>query len=69
MFVGDLRRAGALEWPLRLLLIVGGVVLAMPGSSVLGFGTAQITGIGLAILLPTLALAALKLRRSAPRMA
>jgi TRAP transporter 4TM/12TM fusion protein len=69
VFVGNLRRAGALEWPLRVLLIAGGVVLATPGSSVLGFGTAQITGIGLAILLPTLALAALKLRRSTPRLA
>ena len=67
VFVGNLRHADALEWPLRLLLIVGGVVLATPGSSVLGAGSFEIAGIGLAILLPTLALAGLRLRKSAPR--
>ena len=33
--VGDLRRAGAFEWPLRVLLIVGGLVLATPGGGIL----------------------------------
>ena len=30
-FIGDLRRTGVLEWPLRFLLIVGGFILATPG--------------------------------------
>ena len=69
VLVGNLQRAGALEWPLRILLIVGGVVLATPGSSVLGWGSIQVTGIGLAILLPALAIAAMKLRLAGTRLA
>ena len=32
--VGDLRRRGALEWPLRVLLVIGGLVLATPGGGI-----------------------------------
>ena len=32
--IGDLRRAGVLEWPLRVLLVVGGFVLATPGGGI-----------------------------------
>lgn len=66
VFVGDLRRAAALQWPLRGLLIAGGVVLATPGSQVIGVGSFGLTGIGLAIVLPVLAVAAVKLRRTGP---
>jgi TRAP transporter 4TM/12TM fusion protein len=61
--IGDLRRAGVLEWPLRMLLVVGGIVLATPGGGVLPLSEMQMIGLGLAILVPTLALALLLVRR------
>lgn len=62
VFVGDLRGAGALEWPVRVLLMVGGVVLAVPGGGILPFTTMQVTLIGAAMLVPALAMSALKVR-------
>jgi TRAP transporter 4TM/12TM fusion protein len=35
-WLGDLRRAGALEWPVRALLMGGGILIATPGSEVIG---------------------------------
>jgi TRAP transporter 4TM/12TM fusion protein len=61
--VGDLRKTGALEWPLRVLLILGGFVLATPGGGINPLSQAQITGIGVAILTPTVLLAMLLVRR------
>jgi TRAP transporter 4TM/12TM fusion protein len=65
--IGDLRKAGFLEWPLRVLLVVGGFVLATPGGGIVPLSQLQIMGLGAAILLPTLALAFLlvRLRRAA----
>jgi TRAP transporter 4TM/12TM fusion protein len=60
--IGDLRKAGILEWPLRVALVVGGFVLATPGGGILPFSQVQVTGLGLAILLPTLALGLLLVR-------
>jgi TRAP transporter 4TM/12TM fusion protein len=62
--VGDLRKAGILEWPLRVLLVVGGIVLATPGGGVLPFSEVQVLATGLAILVPTVAVALLLVRRS-----
>ncbi|MFL6648771.1 MAG: TRAP transporter permease, partial [Sulfurifustaceae bacterium] len=50
VFVGDLRASGALEWPLRIGLIVGGLVLAAPGGGIVPLGNAQMEFLGLAIL-------------------
>jgi hypothetical protein len=61
--IGDIRRAGILEWPLRLLLVLGGFVLATPGGGIVPLSEFQMIGLGLAILLPTLALAWLLVRR------
>jgi TRAP transporter 4TM/12TM fusion protein len=61
--IGDLRGAGALEWPLRLLLVLGGFVLATPGGGIVPLSQGQMTGLGLAILVPTLALSWLLVRR------
>lgn len=61
--VGDLRKAGILEWPLRVLLAVGGFVLATPGGGVMPLSPAEVIGLGLAILAPTTALALLLVRR------
>lgn len=52
VFVGDLRKTGALEWPVRALLMVGGVVVAVPGGGLLPFGTLEVTLLGLAIIAP-----------------
>jgi hypothetical protein len=62
-FVGDLRGAGALEWPLRILLVIGGFVVATPGGGINPLSQFQVTSIGLAILAPTVSIALLLIRR------
>jgi TRAP transporter 4TM/12TM fusion protein len=62
MGVGDLRKAGAMEWPLRLLLVLGGIVLATPGGGLFPLSQVQVTGLALAVLAPTLALALVLVR-------
>ena len=63
-FVGDLRKTGSLEWPLRVLLVIGGFVLATPGGGINPLSQLQVTSLGVAILLPTLLVATLLSRRS-----
>src|SRR5688572_3273593 len=62
-FVGDLRGAGALEWPIRVLLVIGGFVIATPGGGIMPISQLQITSLGLAILIPTVLLALFLIRR------
>jgi hypothetical protein len=62
-FVGDLRGAGGLEWPLRVLLVIGGFVVATPGGGINPLSQLQITLLGLAILIPTSLVALLLVRR------
>jgi len=61
--VGDLRRAGVMEWPLRLLLVLGGIVLATPGGGIMPLSEMQMVGLGLALLVPTLLIALPLVRR------
>jgi len=63
-FVGDLRRAGSLEWPLRVLLVIGGFVIATPGGGIMPISQLQIMMLGLAILIPTILIATLLMRRN-----
>jgi hypothetical protein len=63
-FVGDLRAAGALEWPLRVLLVIGGFVVATPGGGIMPLSQWQITALGLAILAPTVLITLLLARRN-----
>ena len=63
--VGDLRHAGWLEWPLRLLLIIGGFVLAMPGGGIAPLPQTMMSLLGAAISVPTLLLALFFVRRAA----
>ena len=63
VFVGDLRHAGLLEWPLRVLLIIGGFVVATPGGGIMPLSQLQITALGLAILAPTVLIATFLVRR------
>ena len=53
-FVGDTRHAGWMEWPIRLLLIAGGFVLAMPGGGIAPLPQSAMTTLGAAIAIPTL---------------
>ena len=62
--VGDLRRAGVLEWPLRVLLVVGGFVFATPGGGIMPLSQLQMTSLGLALLVPTVLVALLLVRRN-----
>lgn len=62
-FVGDLRRAGMLEWPIRVLLVIGGFVVATPGGGIMPLSQMQVTLLGLGILLPTILIALLLVRR------
>jgi TRAP-type uncharacterized transport system fused permease subunit len=63
--VGDLRGADKLEWPLRVLLVLGGFVVATPGGGIMPLSQLQITGLGFAILVPTVLIALLLVRRTA----
>jgi TRAP transporter 4TM/12TM fusion protein len=63
--VGDLRGAGRLEWPLRVLLVLGGFVVATPGGGIMPLSQLQISGLGFAILIPTVLIALLLVRRTA----
>ena len=61
--VGDLRAAGVFEWPLRVLLVIGGLVLATPGGGIMPVSNTTMELIGIAILAPTMLLAWLLVRR------
>src|ERR1043166_4616828 len=65
-YVGDLRGAGVLEWPLRVLLVIGGFVVATPGGGIMPLSQWQITALRLALLVPTLLGAVVLVRRAAP---
>jgi TRAP transporter 4TM/12TM fusion protein len=63
-FVGDLRKAGSLEWPIRVLFIIGGVIFATPGGGINPLSEIQIAALGAGIIIPTLVLALFLMRRS-----
>jgi TRAP-type uncharacterized transport system fused permease subunit len=63
-FVGDLRKAGMLEWPIRVLLVIGGFVVATPGGGINPLSQFQVTSLGLMILAPTVLVALLLVRRA-----
>lgn len=62
--VGDLRRTGPLEWPIRVLLVIGGIVVATPGGGIMPLSQLQVTTLGAAILIPTILIARLLCSRS-----
>jgi TRAP transporter 4TM/12TM fusion protein len=64
MWAGDLARTRAAAWPLRILLIAGGMVLAAPGGGLMPLSNAQMALLAAAILLPTMMAARLLTRRS-----
>jgi TRAP transporter 4TM/12TM fusion protein len=67
--IGDLRRAGRLEWLLRAALALGGIVLAAPGGGIMPLGHVEMMALALALLVPAV-LASLwaTARAAAPRV-
>jgi TRAP-type uncharacterized transport system fused permease subunit len=57
LFIGDLRGSGRMEWPIRLLLIIAGFLLAVPGGGIMPWSHGQMAWLALSTLAPTLALA------------
>jgi hypothetical protein len=55
-----------MEWPLRVLLVIGGFVVATPGGGIMPLSQMQVTLLGLAILIPTVLIALLLVRRQTP---
>jgi TRAP transporter 4TM/12TM fusion protein len=64
MWAGDLTRTRGAEWPLRILLIAGGMVLAAPGGGLMPLSNAQMALLAAAILVPTMVVARLLVRRA-----
>ena len=64
MWAGDLARTRGAEWPLRILLIAGGMVLAAPGGGLMPLSNMQMAMLAAAILAPTMAVAWLLVRRA-----
>ncbi|RYX89410.1 MAG: hypothetical protein EON84_15200 [Bradyrhizobiaceae bacterium] len=67
-YVGDLRKAGTMEWPLRVLLVIGGITLATPGGGINPLSQWQIMLLALAILAPTLLVALALVKRGQARL-
>ncbi|MES2751690.1 MAG: TRAP transporter permease [Pseudomonadota bacterium] len=63
-FVGDLRRTGLIEWPLRVLLVIGGFIIATPGGGILPISALQMIALGAAVLVPTVAIAVILAKRN-----
>jgi len=61
--VGDLRRCGPFEWPLRAALVVGGLMFVAPGGGLMPLSPLQMTAAALAITVPAVLLARLLARR------
>jgi TRAP transporter 4TM/12TM fusion protein len=64
--IGDLRLTGKFEWPLRVALVLGGIIIATPSSAILPFTHWQITFAGLGLLLPATIVATLLVRLRKP---
>ena len=67
--VGDLRRTGRLEWPLRAALVVGGLMFAAPGGGMMPLTPVQMTALAAAVAVPALLVARVLCRRGIPAAA
>jgi TRAP transporter 4TM/12TM fusion protein len=65
--LGDMARAGALALPLRLVLVLGGLVLAAPGGGIMPLGHGEMLTLAAALLVPALAAAAWLVRGAGGR--
>jgi TRAP-type uncharacterized transport system fused permease subunit len=50
--VGDTRHAGSLEWPIRALLVLGGLILATPGGGIAPLSATAMALLGLGVSVP-----------------
>jgi TRAP-type uncharacterized transport system fused permease subunit len=64
LLVGDLARAGPAQWPIRVLLALGGITLAAPGGGIMPLGHGEMTALAVAILLPTMLFSLWAVRRN-----
>jgi TRAP-type uncharacterized transport system fused permease subunit len=64
--VGDLRRSGALEWPIRAALVVGGLLFVAPGGGMMPLSSLQMTAAAIAVTVPTVLIALMLRRRGGP---
>jgi TRAP-type uncharacterized transport system fused permease subunit len=65
--IGDLRRCGVVEWPVRVALIVGGLMFAAPGGGLMPLSPLEMTLGALAVSIPALGIALALSRRAALR--
>jgi TRAP transporter 4TM/12TM fusion protein len=62
--VGDLRRCGSLEWPLRVALVLGGLMFVAPGGGLMPLSPLQMTMAAVAVSLPAVLVARLLAARA-----
>jgi hypothetical protein len=58
-----------MEWPLRVLLVIGGFVMATPGGGINPLSQWQIIALAACILAPTVLIALALIRRGDARLA
>ena len=63
---GTLSRTGALEWPLRVMLFVAGLVMALPGGKLVGFSNLELNSTAAIMGLPAIAIVWWMNRNAAP---
>lgn len=64
--VGNLAASGLLQWPVRLALIVGGLLLAIPGGGPVPLSNLQLSVISAVLIVPAIVLARISQRRLQP---
>jgi len=64
LLVGDLTRHAVLQWPLRVLILLAGLLLAMPGGGLVPWSDLQMAGTAALFMGCALTLVALARRRS-----
>ncbi|UYN93384.1 MAG: TRAP transporter fused permease subunit [Enhydrobacter sp.] len=63
--IGDTRRCGPMEWPVRAAWMVGGLMFAAPGGGLMPLSPLEMTAAAVAVSLPALAVAWFCTRRPA----
>lgn len=66
--IGPVFTSGRLGWVLRLPMLIGALLIALPGEAIPGFDDWQLLGIGLLVMAPTVIAAFIQNRRRAPAM-
>lgn len=63
--VGNLRRNGLLEWPIRAALMLGGLMFIAPGGGLMPLSPLEMTGAAFALSVPAVLLSRFARRRAA----